>query len=108
MSSQLGPLEIHCDSPAYSIVRACHLIGFHTPEDVRWYRMSHFLGSEEASGPGGGKFFAGLFGGRERTCSCRHKLPVLEKYTFTFLTGHEASYLLGQCPGCSTIFWEEA
>ena len=28
--------------------------------------------------------------------------------TFTFLSGQQASYLLGQCPRCRTIHWDEA
>jgi len=43
-----------------------------------------------------------------KTCRCGQKLPSLDRYTFTYLTGHEASYLLGQCPRCKTVYWEEA
>jgi hypothetical protein len=31
----------------------------------------------------------------------------MEGYTFTFASGKEAEYLLGQCRRCRTIFWEE-
>jgi hypothetical protein len=43
----------------------------------------------------------------EKTCSCGEKLPPLECVTFTFSTGREEAYLLGQCPRCGTVFWEE-
>lgn len=111
MSSQLGPIEVHCDAPAYPVVRACRRIGIRTPEDARWCRLSHFL--TEAGG------WKGLFHpltwkkllGRdpdEKTCSCGARLPILEKVTFTFTTGREESYLLGQCGHCRTVFWEES
>jgi hypothetical protein len=41
-------------------------------------------------------------------CDCGHPLPVLEKCTFTFITGREVSYLIGQCPRCHAVFWEDA
>jgi hypothetical protein len=112
MSDALGPLEIECDAPSYSIVKACHMVGFETPEDVRWVRMSHQLVGD-ASG-------WGLFHNPVRsllgrgtaavgqTCSCGRKLPALEKYTFTYLNGREASYMLAQCRGCRSVYWDEA
>ena len=108
MSSKLGPLEIHCDAPSYSVVRACHLINFETPEDVRWLRSSHHGNGPETSGLDSEKLFSFLSRGTPHSCSCGHKVPRLEKYTFTFLTGNEASYLLAQCPRCRTVYWDEA
>jgi hypothetical protein len=34
--NQFETLGIECDAPPYGIVRACHKLGFLTPEDVRW------------------------------------------------------------------------
>ena len=41
-------------------------------------------------------------------CGCGTELPVMERYVFTYGTGAQSTYLLGQCPRCHTIFWEEA
>ena len=110
MSSKLGPLEVICDAPPYCIVRACHLIGLQEPEDVRWLRMSHFL-QEHIGEEQGASFFQKLLWSsgrmRDSSCSCGEKLPPLEKYVFTLLHHGDLYYLLGQCPRCRTIFWEE-
>jgi hypothetical protein len=112
MASKLGPIEVYCDSPAYAIVRGCHQIGMRTPEDVRWFRMSNHL-AEAGSRRGffGLHSLKSLLGKSQpedrKTCACGGHLPVLEKYIFTFLTGKEESYLLGQCPRCRTIYWED-
>jgi len=110
MSNQLGPIDVTCDAPAYSVVRACRCLGISAPEDVRWCQLSHFLSQPDAA--------TGLFHflgwenilGRvpgERTCSCGERLPVLERVAFTFSTGREETYMLGQCRRCGTVFWEE-
>jgi hypothetical protein len=111
MSNQLGPLDVNCDAPSYPIVRASRRVGLEVPEDVRWCRMSHFL---ELAGGWKGLFhprtWKKILGGNEvdeRACSCGERLPALERVTFTFTTGREESYLLGQCPRCRTIFWED-
>lgn len=110
MSNKLGPLDVICDAPPYCIVRACHLIGLQAPEDVRWLRLSHFL-RENAGEEQGGSFFHKLLGTQGRmkdgSCSCGQALPALEKYVFTLLHHGDLYYLLGQCPRCRTIFWEE-
>ena len=111
MSSPLGPLEIQCDAPPYQVVRGCDRFGFHAPLDVRWCRLSHHLSSP---GPAAGALGMGpwalLLGTGQswgKTCSCGQSVPVLEKFTFTFLSGRKADYLLGQCRWCHTMFWEE-
>jgi hypothetical protein len=110
MANKLGPLDVICDAPAYCIVRACHLIGLHAPEDVRWLRMGNFL-KERGGDPGGSGFLQKLLwsSGRvkDSACTCGEKLPTLEKYVFTLLHHGDVYYLLGQCPRCHTIFWEE-
>jgi hypothetical protein len=111
MSSQLGPIEVHCDAPAYPVVRACRRVGIREPEDVRWCRISHFLnqmgGWKGLFHPLTWKKLLGRGEAGEKTCSCGERLPTLEKVTFTFTTGREESYLLGQCSRCATVFWEE-
>jgi hypothetical protein len=111
MGPHFGPIEIHCDAPPYPIVRACRRLGFAVPEDVRWCRLSRFL-----SEPEGllellpfplWKTFFGRKGPRPRRCTCGQELPRLEKYRFTFLTGSEVEYLLGQCGRCQAIYWDE-
>jgi hypothetical protein len=108
MSSQLGPLDIQCDAPPYSVVHACEGLGFRSPLDVRWCRMSHFPGDREG---GTGMFpWKLLFGAgqpQEKACTCGVPLPALEKYTFTLVSAKVSDYFLGQCRRCHTVFWEE-
>ena len=111
MSNQLGPIEIECDAPPYTVVRACRRIGgMQSPEDVRWCRVGRFTHR-----PTGWRAlmrqFWNLLLGRgfpgEKTCFCGGDLPRLEDCTFTFITGRKTNYRLGQCTRCQTIFWEE-
>ena len=112
MASQLGPIDLECDAPIYPIVRASRSIGIHAPEDVRWCRLSHFLGRSASwlgllDALGWNKLVGRGQAPDAATCSCGEKLPMLEKVTFTFATGREESYLLAQCSRCQTVFWEE-
>jgi hypothetical protein len=111
MAESLGPIEIDCDAPPYSIVQACRMIGLRSPEDVRWCRMT--LRADEL--PWWRRVFSPqswmhLLGMRRRgidVCVCGAKLPMLERYTFLIVTGDKLSYLLGQCEHCSSIYWED-
>ncbi len=103
MPKHLGPIEICCDAPPYYIVRACRRIGIERPEDVRWWRLSHFLRAHA----NWRQLLLGMNRPDDGNCSCGQKLPCLEWYTFTLSTGTEASYFLGQCSRCHTIFWEK-
>jgi hypothetical protein len=72
MFSRLGPIDLKCDAPLYSVVAACGKLGFQSPLDVRWCRTSHFLGGQRE--PGGGFHpLLWLFGGSQpnsrRTCT---------------------------------------
>lgn len=104
--------EICCDAPSYGIVRACEQCGFSSPLDVRWCRMSHFVnGAGQRKGSFGSRLWQWFFGKRKpkvRTCTCGQPLPVLKKVGFTFLCKKVGDYLLGQCPRCRTMFWDEA
>jgi hypothetical protein len=112
MSSQLGPIDVVCDAPPYHIVQACYRIGIEGAEDVRWCRVG------SVTGGGGGwrqliafppwNAFTRPQQTGEHNCSCGHNLPRLEAYTFTLITGKEISYLLGQCPRCHTVYWDDA
>jgi len=111
MSSQLGPIEITCDAPPYLVVQACASLGFNAPLDVGWWRLSQFLAE---SGDRGGllelapwKWFSFRDQSREKHCACGGPLPVMEGYSFTFVSHKVADYWLGQCPRCGTIFWEQ-
>jgi hypothetical protein len=99
MSSELGPFEIDCDAPSYFVVRACEGLGFRTPQDVRWRRIDR----RNLERPGG--FFPWLRANAS-CCSCGQPLPALEGYTFTFISGRQTEYHLGQCQRCRTIFWD--
>jgi hypothetical protein len=108
MAKQLGPIDVECDAPPYSIVQACHMIGLESPEDVRWCRLSHHRGGNrhDVLGFQPWKIFAGQVPVDERKCVCGQLLPRLEEYTFTFITGDEACYQIGQCRKCRSIYWE--
>jgi hypothetical protein len=110
MPNHLGPLEVECDAPAYAIVRACRKLGICEPEDVRWCRK----GRRSRRSHSWIEFFSPLWehltgrGERDATlCVCGWSLPLLENYSFTFLSGEQVEYELGQCPRCRTIFWEK-
>jgi hypothetical protein len=112
MANRLGPIDILCDAPPYSVVKACRTLEMQAPEDVRWFRMSYFLNRqagwrEMLSGQTWKSMLGMNQGPAGKKCSCGHELPALVKYTFTYITGQEASYFLGQCGRCRTIFWEE-
>jgi hypothetical protein len=92
MSKHLGPIEIECDAPAYTIVQAAKPMGISTPEDVRWIKLNSFSESLPTS---------------ERKCSCGESLPDRSKVIFTFGTQGQMSFVrLGQCCRCRTVYWE--
>ncbi|HMC63839.1 MAG TPA: hypothetical protein VKI65_02765 [Gemmataceae bacterium] len=108
-TNQLGPIELCCDAPPYSIVKACRLVEFRQPEDVRWLRASR------DDVPANDPEYARVrprespvnFPMPSIRCSCGQTLPALEKFQFFFASGSQTNYLLGQCPGCGTIYWDE-
>jgi hypothetical protein len=115
MSSQLGPLEICCDAPPYPIVQGCLHAGIQSPEDVRWLRISEFRnrqdGGQQSSSSPHFSLWKVLWGSgqapQRKTCTCGAELPPLRLVVFTFNTGDQAPYLLGQCSRCRTVFWDE-
>jgi len=110
MPNQLGPIEICCDAPSYPVVHACETLGFQTPLDVGWVRVSPLPLSGEPTEDAGRSPWKWLFGNRQQQdncCHCGERLPTLERYTFQFLAGNSAHYLLGQCRRCGTIFWKQ-
>ena len=103
---QLGPIEMICDAPPYFVVRACHLIGFVAPEDVRW---RHLDDPEPATG--WRRFWQRWFGGRPRHrvfCFCGAPFPPIDTFTFTFVMNRSFTYHLGQCSACRSVFWKDA
>jgi hypothetical protein len=111
MTNRLGPLEVNCDAPPYNIVRACHMIGIRSAEDVRWCRLGQYVntlaGWRDAFKHQSWKVLLGMAQPENITCHCRQKLPVLEKYTFTLISGNQTSYFIGQCSRCLAVYWEE-
>lgn len=113
MASQLGPLEVICDAPPYPIVRACNAIGVESPEDVRWINAAHHIDGDghplnvcacelEKPKPKPKAGFSYLL------CGYGAKpvpMPPLAKYRFTYSSGDEVTYSVGQCPKCRTVFW---
>jgi hypothetical protein len=111
MSSHLGLLELECDAPPYAIVRACRKVGLEAPEDVRWCRKGH----HRKRGHGWIHFLASPIWGRllgrseveEHACTCGQGLPETESYAFTFQSGEQVEYEIGQCSRCRTVYWEK-
>jgi hypothetical protein len=112
MSQQLGPLDIECDSPPFSIVEACERAGFRSPADVGWCRLVPM--ADKATGRRlelrhfrvlGWLFRARRFSTK---CVCGRRLPALGEYVFTSTFGERTAYILGQCPACRTMLWAPA
>ena len=108
MAGTLHPLESRCDAPPFPVVGACQRLGFRSPLDVRWLRLSHFL-AERHSRPNTrrGAEVYDTRPTRRQPCTCGEPLPRLEKYAITFVLEKVADYRLGQCRRCGTMFWEE-
>lgn len=108
-SQQLGAIEIDCDAPEYSVVRACSALGFRDPLDVRWCRLEHLppepRGLRAVLSPRRWARFFGLGRPRGRACRCGRELPALEWYCFWDPSGRPTEYLLGQCRRCRTMYW---
>jgi hypothetical protein len=104
----LDRLEILGEAPPFPLVRACQRLGFRSPLEVRWWRVSHSLAGRghtpvTNSGPE-----VSATGRPDRTgCTCGEPIPGLDQYAITFAFEKVADYLLGQCCRCGTIFWEE-
>lgn len=110
MMQRLGPLDVECDAPPYAIVRACRRIGVYDPEDVRWCRLSRRARPRaswwEVFYHHPFKFLMGLGQIHNGECLCRQIIPRLGEHTFTYCTGEEETYLIGQCPCCRAVYWE--
>ena len=105
-------IAVECDAPAYPIVQACRKVGFCSPEDVRWCRVSRTHQKPHRQNSWlGFEFWMSFFKQRKPrspACVCGQVLPKLECYTFTFISGVKHSLLLGQCNRCQSISWREA
>ena len=108
MPNRLGPLEVTCDAPSYNIVRACHMIGIRTPEDVRWSRLSPLPGAQDSLKGSSWRLLLGMGQPESGSCTCGQKLPLMERYTFTLISGKQTSYFIGQCSRCLTVYWQQA
>jgi hypothetical protein len=108
MAGTLHPLDIYCDAPPFPVVGACQRLGFRSPLDVRWCRLSDFLAARSGrpSTPPGAQGF-NTQPAQETTCTCGESLPRLEQYAITFVLEKVADYRLGECRRCGTMFWEE-
>jgi hypothetical protein len=42
----LGPMDIECEAPPYSVVKACQGLRFQSPLDVRWCRICSSMDSQ--------------------------------------------------------------
>jgi hypothetical protein len=108
--TNLESLDLECDAPSYSIVKISQILGFQSPVDVRWCRLSHFPGGER--GRQGfwtrlRRFFFSRTEAKRKTCTCGQPLPDMKRLALAHLFPQEVNYFLGQCPRCRTIFWEK-
>jgi hypothetical protein len=112
MNSHLGPIDVECDALPYPIAKACETLGFRSPLDVRWCRLSQFLSAHPDSFKVlSTQSWTQLFRAQranDQRCACRNPLPILEQYTFTFQNGTQSEYRIGQCRRCWSIYWAEA
>jgi hypothetical protein len=110
MPKELGPMDVCCDAPPYEVVRACRNLGLRAPEDVRWLRMSVYCAQPLGHAPGVVSWFRRLFkpDSTQRSCTCGRILPELGIVAVTFADGDQATYVLGQCARCDTVFWDMA
>jgi hypothetical protein len=102
MFEQYRPLELECDAPCYAVVQACSEIGIQAPEDVRWCRLGNLFGDPS----GWPMIMHRETWGMKPQCLCGAPLPEMQRYLFTFNTGKETYYLLGQCGRCRTVYWD--
>lgn len=111
MFNQLGTIDVVCDAPCYEIVTSCRLLGFARPEDVRWSRL--VSGRDHSHESRWRAFFRRtweVLSGKpkhEPTCSCGVPLPLLQEHVFLSATGFPVLFLIGQCPRCLTIYWDD-
>jgi hypothetical protein len=112
MAAEPELFEVHCDAPPYSVVTGCRLVGFARPEDVRWCRVGSVA-------PGPVRRLFHLVSGtidvgssssskKDVLCPCGQPFVCLHKFQFTFNTGQQRCYRLGQCGRCQTIYWDDA
>ena len=108
MAKLLGPIELDCDAPDYSVVQACRVLGLHSPEDVCWRRIRNFIVRSS-----GARLLFDLWKRlrlwnipASSVCACGQTFPELQKVAFTFNTGEKEIYLLGQCSHCHAVYWE--
>jgi hypothetical protein len=110
MSSGLWPIEINCDAPPYAVVRSCAKIGFCSPLDVRWCRLSRLIDEHSGGQPALWQqpwmALLGLGQPWSPCCPCGHELPCPMRVEFTSRR-KDAEYLLVQCPKCLTMCWDE-
>jgi hypothetical protein len=83
------------------------MIGLKSPEDVRWSRLDHLMTAYDDKGVSW-RSLLGMSLPGSTACKCGQQLPVLEQYTFTLISGRQASYLITQCGRCLTVYWQEA
>ena len=112
MSEQLPSVEIQCEAPSYSVVRACAAFGFQSPLDVRWSLFCRYRISQQATQP----LMSSLASLLPATgwlstvnhCNCGAAIPQLQPFGFLMPEGKILHYVLAQCPRCKTMYWDPA
>jgi hypothetical protein len=109
ISDDLSALLFDCDAPPYCVVRHCQEVGFDSPLDVRWRRLSqaqpatagwrHWLGLW--------KRYLGRTGSAGLTCVCGTTLPEMRRFRYLDVAGMATDYLFGQCAHCRTMLWNQ-
>lgn len=110
-STQLRPIKIACDAPAYEVVKASGRAGMRSPEDVRWRRRSLPSSDAAARKTWVRRIWRLLFAFGtpevEETCGCGSTLPERRILLLRTRSGAMIRYALTQCGRCRTILWDK-
>ncbi|MGE3807483.1 MAG: hypothetical protein AB7K24_22700 [Gemmataceae bacterium] len=105
MENPLAGVIGDCDAPPFDVVVASRDVGFDRPADFRWCRMRP---RPQASVwlPESIRNWLRLRA-QKRCSTCAEDCPDLKRCVFD-RAGQLFSYVMGQCPRCHTIYWDEA
>lgn len=110
-STQLRPIKIDCDAPAYEVVKASGRAGMRSPQDVPWRRQSPPKNVAATVKALARRVWRLLFAfGQpevEEMCRCGNTLPERRLVLLRTHSGSEIHYSLAQCGRCRTIHWDK-
>jgi hypothetical protein len=93
-------------------VQACQRLGYRAPLDVRWARLKRVApGPNERPSLFSLRAWKQLFGLAlpwSSACRCGGLVAGLRKFRFVLGPRKKLTCVIGQCPRCGTIHWDEA